>query len=358
MSAQPMIRDWRRQVREELLPDLHGHQANALADLSFAMTLASHCHSGKLAAVAPGDTTPAATKRRDERLLANDRLDPASAWPQLARCLLRGWAGAAILLILDETPNHNDLRCMKLTLASRKRALPIACACHSPGGQPEPMPRRIRRLSRQAAACLPEGAVVTLLADRGLAWPQVVDACVELGWHFVIRLQGQTRVRTAEGRECSAAGLAPEPGTSWRGTVEVFKKSGWRTAAVAACWLRGSDGPWLVVSDRDDGPRLFVRYSKRVWAEELFRDEKSSGFHRGESHVTDPAHAARLVLLIVLATYLALALGSRVIQAGLRRSLESTRQRMLSLFRIGMRWLMFCVTHDRPLPKYLSPVPP
>jgi hypothetical protein len=73
--------------------------------------------------------------------------------------------------------------------------------------------------------------------------------------------------------------------------------------------------------------------------------------------VTDPAHAARLVLLMALATYLALGLGSRVIQAGLRRVLESTRQRMLSLFQIGLRWLMFCVTHDRPFPKNLSPIP-
>ena len=63
MGAFPMIRDWRAQVRGDLLPDLHGHQANALADLSFAMAIAQHCHSGKLAAVAPGDTTPAATRR-------------------------------------------------------------------------------------------------------------------------------------------------------------------------------------------------------------------------------------------------------------------------------------------------------
>jgi hypothetical protein len=63
------------------------------------------------------------------------------------------------------------------------------------------------------------------------------------------------------------------------------------------------------------------------------------------------------VLLIALATYLALGLGSRVIQAGLRRLLESGRQRMLSLFQIGLRLLMFCLTHDRPLPKDLFPVP-
>ena len=101
MSALPMIRDWRKQVRDELLPELHGHQANALADLSFAMAEVQHCHSGKLAAVAPGEkTTPAATKRRLERTLANDRIDPETAWPQLARALLQGFAGGPIMLLL------------------------------------------------------------------------------------------------------------------------------------------------------------------------------------------------------------------------------------------------------------------
>jgi hypothetical protein len=357
MSAQPMIRDWRQQVRSELLPDLHGHQVNALAELSFAMTMAEHCHAGKLAPFAPGDARPASVERRLERLLANDRLDPASVWPQLARAVLGNQGGGPIVLILDETPNHNDLRCMKITLAYRKRALPIACVCYALGEQPEPMPELVVGLLRQAAACLPEGASVTLLADRGLAWPQIVDACTELGWHYVIRLQGQTKVRTADGRECTAAELAPKPGASWHGHAEVFKKAGGRAAAVAACWMRGEDGPWLLVSDRHDGPRQFGRYLKRTWTEELFRDEKSSGFQWGQSHVTDPEHAARLVLLIALATYLALSLGSRVIKAGLRRWLDTSVRRTLSLFQIGLRWLRYCLSHDHPLPSNLSPVP-
>src|SRR3954469_4914641 len=217
MSARTMIRDWWHQVRHELLPESHGHQVNALAELSFAMTMAEHCHGGKLATFAPGDAHPASVERRLERTLANDRLDPDSAWRQLARSVLGGRAGGPIVLILDETPNHNDLRCMKLTLAYRKRALPILCACYALGGQPEPMPELVVGLLRQAAACLPEGAPVTLLADRGLPWPQAVDACGQLGCHYVIRLQGQTRVRTAEGRQCAAADLAPRPGTRWGG---------------------------------------------------------------------------------------------------------------------------------------------
>jgi hypothetical protein len=322
------------------------------------MAQVQHCHSGKIAKVAPGQTTPAATRRRLERTLANGRIDLDAAWAQLARGVTAGRAGTPMILILDETPNRNDLRCLKLTLAYRKRALPVGCACYRPGGQPEPMPELIVDLFGAAAARLPEGACVTLLADRGLAWPQVVDACAALGWHFAIRLQGQTRVRTGEGRECSAAELAPRPGSCWHGAAEVFKKSGWRAAAVAACWVRDQAGPWLLVSDRDDGARLFARYAKRTWTEELFRDEKSSGFHWERSRVTDPEHAGRLVLIMALATYLALALGSRVVKAGLRRLLETTRQRKLSYFRIGLDWLMFCVNHDRPLPKDLSPVPP
>jgi hypothetical protein len=357
MSALPMIRDWRRQVRDELLPGLHGHQINALADLSFAMALARHCHSGKLAAVAPGRTTPAATQRRQERLLANERLDPDALGPRWAAAVLRGFTAGPLIVILDETPNRNDLRCLKLTLAYRKRALPLLSRCYPLGGQPEPMPKLVRRLLRELAGCLPEGAEVTLLADRGLAWPQVVDTCGELGWHFVLRLQGPTRVRTADGHECAVRELAPRPGACWRGEVQVFKKSGWRAAAVAACWPRDQPGPWLLVSDREDGPRLFGRYAKRSWTEEFFRDEKSSGFHWEESRVGDPRHAARLVLLMALASYLALAVGSRVIQAGLRRMLESGRQRALSLFQIGLRWLMFCLSQDRQLPRNLSPVP-
>jgi hypothetical protein len=352
-----MLRDWRRQVQNDLLPDLHGHQSKALADLSFAMSNAQHCHSGQLAVAVPGDARPASVRRRLERTLANPRLDPDAAWAQLAHAATAAFVARPLVLILDETPNHNVLRCLKVTLAYRKRALPLACACYPLGGPSEPMPALVVGLLRRVAVCLPAGADVTLLADRGLAWPSIVDACRELGWHYVLRLQGQTRVRTADGRERSAAALAPTPGSHWWGPARVFKKAGWRTAQVAACWERGQDAPWLLVSDRPDGARVFRRYAKRPWTEELFRDEKSSGFHWDQSRVTDPEHAARLVLVMALATYLALALGSRVIQAGLRRGLESSRRRMLSLFQIGLRWLRFCLTHDRPLPSNLAPVP-
>ena len=82
MNALSMLRDWRGQVQDQLLPELHGHQSKALADLSFAMTLAPHCHSGKLAVNVPGQAKPASVKRRVERFLADDRVNPEEVWPQ------------------------------------------------------------------------------------------------------------------------------------------------------------------------------------------------------------------------------------------------------------------------------------
>src|SRR6185312_10704720 len=158
MSASSMLRDWRQQVQRHLLPDLHGHQSKALADLSFAMTVVAHCQSGKLAVAVPGKARPASVQRRIERTLANDRLDPDAAWPQLASAVLDGFVGGPMMLILDETPNHNDLRCLKITLAYRKRAQPLCCVCYGLGEQPEPMPELIVGLFDAVAACLPEGA--------------------------------------------------------------------------------------------------------------------------------------------------------------------------------------------------------
>src|SRR4051812_50160699 len=109
MSALFMLRDWRRQVQEELLPGLHGHQSKALADLSFAMTIADHCQSGRLAVAVPGDARPASVERRLEPAPAHQRVDPAAVWPQLAPAGLGGWAGGALRPFPPQGPQHQHL---------------------------------------------------------------------------------------------------------------------------------------------------------------------------------------------------------------------------------------------------------
>lgn len=364
MGATEMVRQWRRGL-QEVLPGLHGHVLSALATFSLAMALAGHCHSGRLAAAAPCPRARAVSRqRRWERLLSNRRLRPERAMGMLAASLLPSLAAGPrrrLLLILDETPGGTKgrLRCMKLSVAYRKRTVPIAFECYREGRCPLPMPGLLWRVLRRAARSLPGGVEVTLLADRGLSWPSVLDCCAALGWHYVLRLQRDTRVRVGGGVVKGAWELA-----AWRGArpwclagVEVFKDAGWRKANVVATWECECREPWLLVSDL---PATFARcrnYCKRAWCEQGHRDEKSHGFNWHLSRVRDPSHAARLVLVMALATLLCLSTGTHVIKRGLRKLLEPARRRLLSVFQLGLRWLHDCIVNGRDCPcrPYLHP---
>jgi hypothetical protein len=348
MSALSILRSWRQTVHEQLLPDLHGHQTKALADLSFGMARAQHCHAGRVATEVPGEAKSVSVQRRFERTLANPRLEAGDGMRQLASHWLESWQGRPLLLILDETPQRGtDLSCMKLSAAYRKRAVPLAAACYRHDKPPKPMPELIEDLLREAALSVPAGTEVTVLLDRGLAWPETLEVSTDLGWHFVARVQGSTRVRDQDGRELAAKDLVANPGQRWYGRGEVFKKAGWRSCSVTAVWEKGCAEPWLLASDLPEGDRRCRSYAKRFWTEELFRDEKSQGFQWQDSHVRDPVHALRLVLLMALATLLALSLGTAGLKGGQRRRFEARRQRQLSLFQLGLRLLRDAITHNR-----------
>jgi hypothetical protein len=337
-------RDWRNCVHQQLLPQLHGHQAKALADCSFAIALAGDCRARRVGVALPTQATPASSSRRLERLLANERLEVPVVQQALATAVLQAWAGGTVLLLLDETPKANDLRCLTIRVGYRHRALPLASVCYRPDGPPESMPQLVRRLLQQVHACLPPGSKPVLLADRGLAWPTLVDWCEQHHWHYVLRLQGQTKVRLDSGRICTARDLAARPGRQWLGPADVFQKAGWRPAHVVANWRRGCSEPWLLVTDERASLRHCGVYAKRMWTEESFRDDKSSGFGWGDSRVNDPAHAARLLLLMALALVLAASLGSEGCQERTWRKLEPRPER-LSIVQWGLRWLLYAVTH-------------
>jgi hypothetical protein len=122
----------------------------------------------------------------------------------------------------------------------------------------------VRGLLRQVKGCLPPAASVVLLADRGLAWPLLVDWCQQHGWHYVLRLQSQTRVCLPDGTSCSARDLAPRRGRRWLGEAEVFKKAGWRGANGGATWERGMTEPWLLLTDQRASLRHCRTYGKRT----------------------------------------------------------------------------------------------
>lgn len=347
MSAQVIVDQWTRCLQETYLPELHGHQVKALASLSYGLAAARSCSSGQVCLQVPGCAKPASTRRRQERLLANPRLKSRAAMARLSAHLLAEWPYPQVLLILDETPKGEALRCMKLSLGFHRRVIPLLSLCYRPDHPPRPLPALVAGMLRQVRALMPPQVEVTLLADRGLCWPILVRRCRKFQWHWVLRVQSQTRFQETSGREQAIGTLVAYPGQQFYGAGRVFKKAGWEAAAVVACWPEKSREPWLLITDEKASFRHCRSYCKRTWCEETHRDEKSSGFQWQASKVNQPRHAQRLVLLLALAMLLAVALGAHVLRRGWRKALDPHRRRRLSYFQLGLRFLIWCIHHDQ-----------
>jgi hypothetical protein len=356
MGALEMVGQWQAAMRQ-LLPGVHGHQVKDLALFSFAMAQAHHCQSGPIASAVPSASLLSSRLRRWERLVSNPRLKVPQVCRELARELLPN-LGNDLLLLLDETSSCGGrVRCMRLSVAYRKRAIPLAWVCYRPDAPPGGMPQLLWKLLSRLAKSIPPGVQVTLLADRGLCWPVVLDCCRHLHWHYTLRLQSQTRVQLANGKTRAVRDLARYRGSYWTGSVKIFKKSGWREANVVATWQAGCQERWLLVTDRPGSFRRCLSYGKRTWCEEMHRDEKSSGFRWDQSKLHDPARAQRLLLVMALAMLLCVSLGTYAIKHGRRHYLEPATRRLLSIFQLGLRWMRDALVQGYPLPcrVYLYP---
>lgn len=178
-----------------------------------------------------------------------------------------------------------------------------------------------------------------MLADRGLSWPSVQDFCERHDWHYVLRLQGQTRLRLNDGTQVPIGSLIPRPGSTWCGSAQVFKKAGWRRTNVVAHGSACAKEPWLLITDLPANRHRCRQYAKRMRIEESFRDEKSSGFHWEQSRIHDPQHAMCLLLVMALAMRQLIRLGERLIRHGQRNYLERRDRRIYSVFQLGLRYL-------------------
>jgi hypothetical protein len=140
VNAKEIVRQWTATVKEQLVPGLHGHQAKALAAVSVGIARSGHCDSGRVAAAMPGPATAASNRRRVERLVANGRVRPERGQGGLARAVLAMLAahgpGRPLVLILDETPQGDRLKCLKVSVGYRRRAIPLAWECYPPDDPP------------------------------------------------------------------------------------------------------------------------------------------------------------------------------------------------------------------------------
>lgn len=285
-------------------------------------------------------------ERRIRRIQNDERLCQSLCVHPLVKRHLHKIKARELLLVIDPSSQKDRWVLASASLWYRGRALPLAWALWPANTRLEGdgFWRRIDALLQTVEALLPQEAQVTVLADRAFGTPAFTDLVAKRGWHYVVRVQDQTRLRDRQGRQRCVRSLVRRPGDRAKCRAQVFKKCGWREASVLAFWGRNQQSPLCLVSDRAPGWDLIALYRRRYATETLFRDYKSSGWQWEKGQVREPSHVERLLVGMALASWVALFAGTQVAREllccaarGRRHTLPWEGRR--SLFCLGLQRL-------------------
>lgn len=351
-----VLHAWMRQV-EAVLPEARVTRCRVLALFAAGVLWANSVTLLKVAAALPLAATDPSTERRLKRFLTNPAVDVATLWQPLLPALLRSLGRRDLVVVFDPTPYRDCATILCLGVVVRHRVLPLLWRVMP---QQAPWPERLRAVLEPmlaaVAAALPPGTTVTLVADRGLVGPALVDAARAVGWHLVLRLRAgageETRVRMGDGTERRLAELPTGPGQRFHAPAAIFKGADWREGELTIHWDAAAKEPWVLFSSRPGGSARVREYRQRARAEATYQDAKSRGFGLERSKVVARDRIERLLLAVHLALWWAYGLGLQVVRRGQRSRFDRRDRRDLSLLRIGRTACLAMLDHDRlpPLP--------
>jgi hypothetical protein len=305
--------------------------------------------------IALGAVQAARHERRLRRIVHDPQLGAAAPMDGrvVRRVLQRVRPDQRVWLIVDESGHSDGVRTLVAALGDRGRALPLAWV-RWPAQQPQPQASwtDCQTLRAQAAAILPAGPSVTVLADRAFGCPAVTDLVAAHGWQDLVRARRQTCLRHDDGRMQAFSTLIPPAGTRWCGRSQAFKKQGWRSVSVVVSWRVGGPAPLLLVSHLPPAGDRVRPYRRRAAIAAVCRDWKTSGWQWEASQVRDVAHQSVLVLVLALATLITRCLGEEAAQTILNPPPRAGRRRPWHardrLFRVGRDRLWQRLWQDEP----------
>src|SRR5690349_4691082 len=328
--------------------DIHAKRVDSLANATLGvMTGASLGVAiiGQSLAQARGLVTKHAVKQVD-RLLSNRRID---AWDVFATWVPETVGSRRdIVVALDWTDHNADGQAtLALMLVTRHgRATPLVWLSVFKDELKDARNAYEDAALRRLAEVLPPGTKVTILADRGFADTKLFGFLDELGFDYVIRLKGNTKVSAADGPTRPAAEWVGQGGRARKLREAAVTEAQCPVGAVLCVHVKGMKEAWcLAASNAAASSRQIIDlYSKRWSVEPSFRDTKDLRFGMGLSSVriSDPQRRDRLLLLNAFAVVLLTLLGAAGESLGMERHLKSNtvKTRTHSLFRQG------CMLYD------------
>ena len=255
MSDQIVHEEIRAELERHLAPEVDPASRERLALLVSGMIEAASACPARIAAAVHKlglrQATAASLERQIRRLENDPEIAATLCVHPLARAHLRWGRPRQLLLVMDGTSQDDRVVMLTAAVWYRGRALPLAWACW-PANTPLVGARfweRVKAVLAEVAGLLPLGVPVIWLADRAFGTPAFTDQIEARGWHWVVRVQGQTRYQDQAGRLQPIQSLVTRPGQRKKGRGWVFKKQGWRQASVVVHCGRRHKTALMLVSD-------------------------------------------------------------------------------------------------------------
>lgn len=377
MSRQIAVyhREWSAEVAAAF-PQLSKPQATVLALFSLGMVFARSCAITSVAALLavalerPFNTVrqqlrescwEAAAKAGTQRqeLVVESCFVPLLGW------IVRRWQGAQLALALDATTLDDRFAVLAISVVYRGCAIPVAWTILA-AGKKHAWRREWLRMLRLLFQAVPPSWTVLVLADRGLYARWLFRRIVRLGWHPFLRInQGGSFRPHGQAHFAPLSTFVPSTGTSWCGDGTAFKTHECSLeCTLLARWEEPHADPWLILTDLAPEACDACWYGLRMWIERGFKLTKRGGWQWQSTRMTEPARAARLWLVVAVATLWLVSVGGEAeaqapesafdpIDTSLppqTRQRRATRLRQVGIFHLGLIHLLLSMLDHAPLP--------
>ena len=238
------------------------------------------------------------------RLLRNSHIDYlqfATHWIDL----LARRPDRKVLLAVDWTEWHHDLRLLVAAMVTGKRAIPVftqgwrkMVSSRSQNTRENTFLRHLADIVHRA------GVTATILCDRGFRRVSWLDLLATLRLGFVVRLMSDVFVELEPGTKTALHDILLHPGQVLDLGFVPLRSDGAVTVRVIGYWAPDAHEPWWVATNETGSAKhVLSLYDRRMTVEEQFRDTKGRRFGAKLfwTQFRDAEALARFVTLLAVA---------------------------------------------------------
>lgn len=334
------------QKLKKMMPTIPQNQMVTLAMMVSGIVMSRKAQLSVMSLEIPHAAKPASLEKRFHRFVKNERFDAQVCYLPFAHLILCHLADKPLVLAMDGSTVGRGCMTLMVGVIYRQRAIPLAWIVYK-GKKGHTTAEHHITVLQQLLPLLPEAAEVILLGDGEYDTVEMLSWVTEYtDWQFVVRT-AKSNLITHDGYQYALRELCGGHGSITSAHDVLFTQQEFGPVLAVAWWGKKYDKPIFLISNCASSTLACGYYQRRFRVETLFSDKKSRGFHIEKSHLSDPKRLVRLLLASSLAYIWLIHLGLMVFQDESKRSMiDRTHRSDKSLFRLGLDWLKYVLTHD------------